>query len=72
MLEYLASSTEWLQQHVVHLVLKHKFAHLFEDSLQFKQLQVQLRRNADNAGMRWSAKLEDVRLNPVALSPSLV
>jgi hypothetical protein len=72
MLDYLASSTEWLQQHAVHLLLRRNFAHLFEDPLDFAQLQVQLGRHELHAGMRWTARINNVRLSTAVLSEYLV
>lgn len=72
MLEYLASSTEWLQQHAVHLLLRRKLAHLFENPVDLAQLRVQLRKHERRAGMQWSARLSNVQLSRVALSRQLV
>jgi hypothetical protein len=72
MLDFLASSTEWLQQHAVHLLLRRNFAHLFEDPLDFAQLQVQLGRHEMHAGMRWTARINNVRISTAALSDYLV
>lgn len=72
MLEYLASSTEWLQQHAVHLLLRRKLAHLFENPVDLAQLRVQLRKHERHAGMQWSARLSNVQLSRAALSGHVV
>jgi hypothetical protein len=74
MLEYIASSTEWLQQHAMHLLLRHNFAHLFEDPEDLGQLRVQLGKHKLQSGTRWmgTARLTNVRLSTAALSKHLV
>ena len=72
MLGYITSSTEWLQQHAVHLLLRRNMAHLFEDPLDLDQLKVQLRRHQLHPCMEWTARLTNVRVSRAAIGEHLV
>jgi hypothetical protein len=72
MLGYLSSSTEWLQQHIVHLLLRRNLSHFFEDPVDISQLKVQLGRHALHQGVEWKARLSDVRISKAALNSHLV
>jgi hypothetical protein len=72
MLDYLAFTTDWLQQHVAHLLLRRYLAHWFEDPVALSQLQVQLRQHNVQSCMEWTAKLTNVRISRAALAPHLV
>lgn len=72
MLGYITSSTEWLQQHAVHLLLRRNLAHLFEDPLDLDQLKVQLRRHQLQPCMEWTARLCNVRASRAVINKHLV
>jgi hypothetical protein len=72
MFSYIASSTEWLQQHAVHLLLRRNFAHFFENAVDLDQLKVQLRRHELHPCMKWTARLVNIRISKAALNKHLV
>eukprot|EP00892_Ulva_mutabilis_P006810 jgi/Ulvmu1/4500/UM002_0226.1 len=62
-MEYLSSASEWLQRHVVHLLLRHGLSHIFANQVDLNQFQVQLRRHALRKCMTWHGQLVDIEIS---------
>ena len=72
MLGYLSSSTEWLQEHAVRLLLRKNGGHFFEDPADLDQIKVQLRQHELQQCMKWSARLTNTKISCATLNEHLV
>lgn len=62
-MDYLSSASEWLQRHIVHLLLRHGLSHIFANQVDLDQFQVQLRQHSLRQCMTWHGKLVDIEIS---------